>query len=738
MVRLIRGLCTGLVVVAAVPVANAAVEEITVSAQRRDESLQEVPIAVSAFAVDDIRKLQIDVTTDLGAAVPNMQTYNITANANAMQVFMRGAGIQNPGFNASESPVGIYVDNIFRGRLATANLDLTDIERIEVLRGPQGTLYGRNTIAGAVKVITRTPEDEFWADAGIGFGNYETTKVTASVGGPIADGWGASLAGLYNKRNDGWIDRGSTGGRSLGEYDNKALRGKLNFFGSERFGATVSLGYVDAENDGYNGIPYGPVFNGNPGEPTSAPGQPLEGFYDSLVPDGSVGLGKTEQLNSSLELVWNATDALTIKSITGYSDIDDTFRFDLNGGAFQDGGPPVGPIFTGGPGVLINSDSSNKTISQEFVFQGSIADNIDWIAGVFYLNEEGDQLYSPAVVVTGDAITEAVSTDTTSYAVYAEGTWNITDAWSATLGGRWTRDEKEYINNCTTTPGVGGFPACLDLTATPADWTVDLDEEFDEFTPRFLVQYQLNEGTSFYGSYSQGFQAGGFQTLCFGSQLCSQQVYDPQSVDSYELGAKTELLDRTLRINAAIFRAEYEDIQQTGILLPGVPIFPVLNVGESEVNGLELEVNWSPTDSLNLFLIGAYADDEIDADQLPGGGGSIIAGTDLPGLPETTLRVGGDWRVGVFGDWDFLVGGDVNYVDEYFATINNVLLVPSYTRVNGFIGLNQPDGPWSVVLRGKNLTDQDDYVSGISGAGTNIRTPLAPREYMLDVNFRYR
>ncbi|MCP4505487.1 MAG: TonB-dependent receptor plug domain-containing protein, partial [Fuerstiella sp.] len=178
--------------------------------------LQEVPISVSAFNMGDMSKLQIEAVSDVAAAVPNMQTYSVTANASAMQVFMRGSGVQNPGFNASESPVGFYVDDVYFGRLATANVDLTDIERTEVLRGPQGTLYGRNTIAGAVKFITRTPDDDVYADASLGYGNYKTRKLTATVGGPLIEGkLAGSVAVLNHERDDGWIDR-SNGGRDLG------------------------------------------------------------------------------------------------------------------------------------------------------------------------------------------------------------------------------------------------------------------------------------------------------------------------------------------------------------------------------------------------------------------------------------------------------------------------------------------------------------------------------------------
>ena len=709
------------------PAAQAALEEITVTAQRRATNLQETPIAITSMNTADLARLNVTMGMDLGAAVPNMQTYQVTSNASAMQVFMRGAGIQNPGFIASESPVGLYVDGVLRSRLATANLDLTDIERIEVLRGPQGTLYGRNSLAGAVKLITRTPEDEFWADGSVGYGNYQTQKYTASVGGPLMDGLGGSVAGLVHKRDDGWIERGTTGGRNLGNYDNKAIRGKLNWFGTDNFNATLSAGYVNATNDGYNGVPYGPSFN-----PADTPGTPLQGFYDSLVPDDSIGIGKTEQFNVALDLSWDI-GANTLRSLTGYTDIDDTFRFDLNGGAFQ-AAPNL--IFTGVQGVLVNSTSNNKTFSQEFTFGGSAAsDRLEWLTGIYFMKEKGTQQYDPSIPASPDAINENIATDSTSYALFAEGTWSFTDKLSATLGARFTQDKKDYSNTCTVVQLTNFFPTCVDANGIPvASWTSDLSQNYKEVSPRALIQYDFTDSIMAYGSYSNGFQAGGFQTLCFGIQTCTNAIYDQQSVNNFEVGAKMDFFDNTLRVNSALFYAKYDDVQQTSIAIAS-PVFPVLNVGESSVTGLELEVYWAPIDSINTYLIGALARDNISTqaqNQLPPSNQGR-----LPGLPERTLRVGGDWHPEINANWSFLVGADVNYVGAYYATINNALLVDSYTRLNGRIGIDQPNGHWSVILTSQNLTDEETLVSGIAGNGTNIRTPLPPREYMLTVAYKY-
>jgi iron complex outermembrane recepter protein len=721
---------------------HAQVEEITVTAERREANLQEVPVSVSAFTADDIGELQMDTAQDISAAVPNMQMYTVTANASAMQVYMRGAGVQNPGFNASESPVGIYVDDIYRGRLATANLDLADIERIEVLRGPQGTLYGRNTIAGAVKFITRTPEDEYWANASVGAGDFATTKYTGSIGSPLIDGkLAGSVTGLYHRRNEGWIERGDqrtgdTGApisdTALGEYNNLALRSKLHWYEGDVFDAVLALGYVNARNDGYNAIPYGPDFN-----PPTNPGEAIEGFYDTLVPDATTGYGKTTQKDTSLNLSW-ALEPFTVRSITGYSDIDDDFEFDLNGGAFQCNDDPVfcddtqGPLLVGVPGFFVDSSSNNKTFSQEFNLAGdSFDDRLTWLAGVFYMHEDGEQLYQGLVnfaapfdpVFLGSILAENVETTTDSYAIYGEGTWAFTDKLDLTLGVRWTQDDKSYDNTCNG-----------NLCAPDGTWTVNLDKDFDEVTPRVILEYQWIENLMVFGSVSQGFQAGGFQTLCFGNQSCNEIIYDPQTVTSWETGVKTDWLDNTLRVNVSAFYAQYEDVQQS--VVSATSGFPLINAGDVDVTGFELETNWAPNDIFNAFLIYGYGNEDFDSATT-----ALLNTERLPGLPRNSARVGFEVQVPAFSGWDWLFSADVNYVDDYLAALTanptDQLTIDSYTRLNGRFGLLQPDGHWSGILSATNITDEEDLYSGIVGSGTNIRTPQPPREWMFTVNYTY-
>jgi iron complex outermembrane receptor protein len=438
------------------------------------------------------------------------------------------------------------------------------------------------------------------------------------------------------------------------------------------------------------------------------------------VTDANAGYGDTYQLNTGLNMSWDLGSVL-IRSITSYSDIDDEFGFDLYGGG-------ISPA-----GFFIESDSNNTTVSQELSFSGdAFADTIPlhWVAGLFYMNEDGDQTYNPATAFTG--VSEDMKTETNSYAIYGEGTWDITEKFAMTLGARVTRDEKDFTNDC----GPDCQPSGWDFGDPTAPWALDLDDTFTELTPRILLEYQLLENTMLWGSMSRGYQSGGYQTLCFGNYDCSSQVYDSETVTSTEIGVKSDFFDNTIRINAAGWYAQYSDIQQT--VVDGIT-FPLVNAGDVDVLGFDVEAYWSPNEQFNAFAILGYADESFGSDNQTGS-------KDLPGLAETTARAGVNWRAPIrfANDWDLLLGADIEYSDDYLSSLaanpDDELVVSSYTRWNGFIGIDQPDGHWSVIASGTNLGDKEDNYSGIveSGLfGVNIRTPQPPREYMLTAKYRY-
>lgn len=719
--------------------AHAAVDEIIVTAQRREQNLQEVPLAVSAFDISQIESRQIDVVKDIGQNIPNLQTYTVTAGAQAIQVHSRGASVQNPGFNLSESPVGIYVDDVYFGRLASVNTDLADVERIEVLRGPQGTLYGRNTIAGAIKIVTRTPGDERWANASVGIGNYETSKFTGSVGGPIEEGaLAGSMSILYEDRNQGWQNNPITGA-DPGEYRNKAARTKLHWYGTENFDAVLTAWAADLENDGYNGVPYAPFANTgvNANFDPAPPGGPLGGFYANFDPAGA-NYGSSDQAGVNLALTFQFA-GMTLKSITGYANIDDRFGFDLAGGGNQ--GVP------GTTGLLIVSDSNLDQFSQEFQLLGKLGSNLDWQLGLFYLNEDGSQSYD------GDAggfvgnFAEQIENTTNSYAVFGEGTYQITEALSVTGGLRWTKDDKEYRDNCLSTPSVLNLLACRPTSG----YTVDLNDDWDEITGKLSVNYQLNDEQLVYLGFSQGYQSGGYRTLCFGNLTadCGGTAFDPQTVDSIEAGWKADLFAKRLRINAAAFYAMYDDIQQVVTNFAGG--FPIDNIGDVDVYGLELEVVWAPIDALNVYAnLGIQESDFGTVSPLspPGGLGDscsvdptppcAIPTDELPSNPKWQGKIGFDYSIPLENGLAFFYGLDLFHSDDFYSEARNLIQIDSYTRLNGFLGFGADDRKWEVVLTGKNLTDEEDNTSGIfANQFTNIRTPLPPAEYMLNFKISY-
>jgi len=715
-------------------------EEITVTAERREASLQDVPVAVSALPESVLQNRQISEAEDLQRVVPSLKMANNITQPTNLSPSLRGSLQQDASLIVAESPFGIYIDDVYIARLNGNNVTLADIERIEVLRGPQGTLYGRNTLSGAIKFISRTPGDQPWADFKVGGGNYDQYIASGSIGGPISDAWAGSIAAQINNK-DKQFDNVVTG-TETGKEENVAARAKLRYMGSDTFDAVLSLSYSDSENDALQLVPrttpgirsrcdVPPISPGEVCQFTSddlavIPGTPVYGVRTPTDPRGPAPItadpsGETKQTIASLNLSWDL-GAMTFRSITGYVKVEDFFSTDFSGG-----GVTVGS-------AVIDDDHW----SQEFQVQGSAFDErMDFIVGAYYFKEEGEQDFGWRILAP--LSTSQIDAETESYALFAQADWHFTDRLKATAGVRWVEDQKDFALDFQLRPdNAFGIPAFTD--------SVRLSNTYTETTPRFGLDYTLDPGGTIdsmllYVSAAKGFKSGGYNGINITNANVARAAYGPESNWTYEFGIKTDLLDQRLRINANYFYADISDLalNATVEVAPGLFDFPVQNAGDATIQGVEFEITAIPIAGLSLFLNGALQDGEYDSlnptsapAQAP-----VLYGVEPtpPQVPDYTFTVGFDWNVDLafLGGSRFKIGTDYFKTDDFVTAATNDFIAKGYDRTSAYTGL-EIGSHWEFRFDVRNLTDEETVASGSRGLGGFILLP--PREYMFSVHYR--
>ena len=576
---------------------SAGIPEIIVTAERRAENLQTVPIAVSAFDETQLKDRQIVDSQDLQFVVPSLKmTNNITSPTN-LSPSLRGSLQQDASLIVAESPFGIYVDDVYIARLNGNNLALNDIERIEVLRGPQGTLYGRNTLQGALKFLSRTPGEDPWFNASFGAGNYEQSMVSASAGGPLGGDFAGSLSGMYNSKDGEYYNVVTK--QDTDNEQNWAVRGKLRYMGIDKADIVLSASYVDSTNDSLPLVPA--TTPGVPGTQqfTSNDLVPVYGDYRIGTPTLSDPQpppitanpsGSTEQTIISLNASYDLTDDITLRSITGYVHTQDFFSTD----------------FSGTGTVIGASNVSNEQWSEELQILGTaLNDRLSYLAGAYLFHEDGNQDFGWYFLIP--VSTSQIHADTDSYAVFGQATYRITDALNFTAGLRWTRDEKTFDIDQQLTADVLAFPPFAPLL-NPALNSVSLDNTYNETTPKFVLDYTFEPMGSVnslmaYVSASKGFKSGGYNGINIFNLGDATQSYGPETNWTYEGGFKTEAFDNRVRFNAAYFWADISDLTANATV--GFS-FPVQNVGDAEVHGFELELTALPMDNLTLYATAAF------------------------------------------------------------------------------------------------------------------------------------
>ncbi|TAJ63905.1 TonB-dependent receptor [Brevundimonas sp.] len=674
----------------------ASLDDVVVSARRRDELLKDVPISVSAIGEERLEQTGASDITALQQQTPNA-TVQVARGSNSTLIsFIRGVGQQDPlwGF---EPGVGLYVDDVYVARPQGAVLDIYDVQRIEVLRGPQGSLYGRNTVGGAVKYVTNRLSNDPELTLRGAYGSYNQIDLMAAGSIPLADNFRVGGA-IASYQRDGYGTNINTGAE---HYNKDVLAGRLSAEWEPSDNISIRLAYDRVEDDSNPRHGHREVAGATPA------GAVLPSVYDTNAGVGDNNSVMTEGASATIEIGLN--DNWTFKSITAWrqGDTDTVIDFDN----------------TPAPTLDIPAYYADDQLTQEFQFLFDY-DRIQGVAGFFYLDGHAEGAFDTILGNAGIVIGTAGEVNTESWAGFADVNFDLTDRLHLGVGVRYTLDNKEgtvfranYLG-ATRSPLLGGTVRAPLLVRT--DYTNDKD--FTQFTPRIALSYDLSDDMTTYASFSQGFKSGGFDMR--GDAVFTPDTvngYEPETVDSYEIGLKGAL-DR-LTFAASIFYNEYQD-QQVTTQVPavgGIASF-VDNVGSSTFYGAEFEGQLRILDSLSANFAVGYLNSDFEEFLRYNLTTSMYEDISdlvvLQNAPEWTGYLGFTW-MGDVGGGELAVTPSLSYRGDYsqFEFPNPILDQQAYTLVDLSIVWTDPSDRFTLGLYGKNLTDEEYRVGGYNFPG---------------------
>lgn len=701
-----------------------ALEEVVITAQKRAQSAQDVPLSVSAFNADTLNRVGAIGLDDITFRTPNFE-YSDFGELKLSAPSIRGV-FQSGSFGAGADPaVGFYLDEVYLGNNVGNNIDLFDVERIEVLRGPQGTLFGRNTIGGAVNITTRKPSDELEGAAELTVGNYEYTRVRGYVSGPIVKGkLLGKISGVYSDR-DGLTKNDYLGNR-INDQHNWGVRSQLLFLPSDLTEVTVSLNYreVDQHGGGYEIVEFTPYLDGST-DPnfTYDPGKPDDYRIDQNLQNEET----LEAWDAAVKVV-HSFESVDFTSITSYSEHD---YFSLN----DTDRTPFDWIEDGDP-------EERMAFSQELRIASNQEQRLDWIAGLYYFYQDttnvaylrfGQDFNELALGIPagtqpdGYGFSEG-TIKATSYAGYVHGTYDLGSGFEATVGVRLTHDKKKLEFEQTDASGLlGDIPFFTDSDS----WT--------EFTGDATLSYFWSDEVMNYVRVSRGYKSGGFNDA-FGAEF--NPSFDPEYAWNFEAGLKSQWLDNRLIFNATAFHLVWDDIQIADII-PGAGIsVAVGNFGEAESTGLELELSAVPVENLEVSANIGYLDAEFtEGNSL----GNVTKGDDLPG-PKLSSSIAATYYQSLGNDkeltWflEYLYKGQHRVAGDPLPAIG--FEQESFDLLNARLSFGPQSGNWSLSLWGRNLTDET-YVtrffdlSGVDVIGSNFQQLGERRTYGVDLQFSF-
>ncbi|MFT3810743.1 MAG: TonB-dependent receptor [Micropepsaceae bacterium] len=719
-------------------------EEITVTARRVEERAGKVPASISAFSEKTLERLGATDSTGLQGAVPNLNLVQGRGSSNATNIYIRGIG-QPDALQTFDPAVGFYVDDVYYSRIRGTQMDLFDISRVEVLRGPQGTLYGKNTIGGALKIVTRKPDQEKRGFLSATYGSYNQLEAKGGFSAPISDIAAVGFSLLHAQR-DGYVtdpvlnreynDKNVTAGRFQLALGREGGNVRFDFsadFASEDQGMTVGQP-LNSLTDLF-GLPLLALPNPTP-----------EFNWETRTSPGLPNSTKLDTWGLSGVLSYDINDRLTLKSITAYRDLANDDYVDIDATQLE-----VGDVFVG-----VEQDQ----FSQEFQLTYTTE---DWtvVGGLFYMDENiishqeayADDFVGP--ILGNPTFLRTIDDDlqTESWAAYINASYNITEALRLSAGIRYTEEEKIYSRSTST------FSSNPLLTANPAFAFTGLTETWTDTSPMVSLDYQVNDDVMVYARYAKGFKSGGFNGRA--NNPGEQAPYDPETADSYEAGVKARLWGGKARTALTFFYNDYQDFQarvsgtvtDPGTNLPS-PELTVINAGSLVTKGIEFELYVTPVAGLQLDTQIGYLDadyEEFSDVRFPGGDRSFQT---PPFSPKWTARFGAQYTWDLGSDAGSLsLGASARYRSRMALAVDNTSIGSEATAVE-IAGLFQDDywlydarlvwednsGRYSAGIYGKNLSDELYKTDGqeFSSVGS-IRTVYfgAPQTWSLTLTARY-
>ncbi len=744
-------------------------DEIIVTAQKREQNLQDVPIAITVFSGDEL-----DVRGIVDIQSLSQRTPGFTAgakDASASQFSIRGIGSVDDGAAADNSVI-VYIDDVPIGRASGQDLDLFDLERVEVLRGPQGTLFGRNAVGGAVSLVTKKPTEELEIKAETRIGNFNRQDFRGLISGPIADNVFGKIS--FSSRNrDGILD--STIDEVPGieafftdvssafledidalDIDTTTLRGGLRLVSNDNLEVNLSASYSTLDQSGPQRVFIGEGQEFGVRGDALLPGR-RDDFHQEFFENP--GFAKIDSWNGAVRADYTLDNDVTLTSITSIRKIDaainDQISSEIQSRAL------LSLPSTQVDSALIAPTSNDhtedvETFTQELRLTSGGDKKLDWVVGAFYLNEDvrRNETVNLGVLARDDAtgdvnvvISPAESGDdqdvtVNSYAVFGQASYEIMDGVEITAGLRYTSDEKDITRLGTADGVVVAAPFFVENSAT-----------FDEFTPKLSLSYEPHEDLLLYASYSRGFKSGGFQGR--GTSAASvREPFDPEIADSYEAGLKATLLDGRLQINPTVFHTDFRDLQTVELLRPaGSPpnttaSLVTQNAANAEINGVEVEYIFNPITGLELAGSLAYLDAEFVEFFAPQGfetedGGPLLdrSGNRLLQTPEWAITqiASYEWDVPALNG-ALRAQGEYIYQDEVFGDVQNDPDVarPAYDLVNlSLTYIRDGDHRSELSLWMDNAFNEDYLVNSFSQDGGGRALPGAPRTYGATLRWAY-